>query len=535
MKFALTIGSLSTGAVGEFVKGTFHQHAATEYKTCLRAANTIDACGLGCMHEQDDGGTDADVLLKAIVNSNRGYAFVGVTGSEIGATSPSQDHGIVTLAVTENQMGAMCTKGDKHCRKGPCNPEPPSSSGPWTSININNLHREYIEGVPGYFVQHPTTDPQRENILAHMLGADALTKAEGAGDYSMQDDSYLRGIEVYNSWVDQAWDIVIPYDDSETDPLYPVYHSTNCTAWSENDYVGSCEWESPGKYWDTTMRTLKRPLYGLADDDGFVYTGDSDDTVYAHKKKDTVQTDTASWFRFGQGWSMVDVPTGFTASDVSAAVDAGSFYASTGISLSYNTTGDIVTVTADEAVSWGVTGGVGEEDASSPLAPLNITLCADGEGIVTNVNCTSSSSAVPSSTELHVDLREISGSFFFIRIQALVRTRYGITKVPTGSKTWHFELDTVPNPADVLEGRMIRATGPSRRPFVVQSSSGTEVDVVAKFGTGYGEITPDQTTVEGLVAGVDQLVSERWAWMQPIFRKVSGGRLVDLASQEILV
>jgi hypothetical protein len=56
--------------------------------------------------------------------------------------------------------------------------------------------------------------------------------------------------------------------------------------------------------WDDALRTLKRPLWGLAEDDGFVYTGDSDEPVYPHERKDTVQSDTPSWFRFGTAWQV---------------------------------------------------------------------------------------------------------------------------------------------------------------------------------------------------------------------------------------
>lgn len=471
------------------------------------------------MHQQDDSGTDADVLLTAIANSKRGYAFVGVTGNEEGALAPKHDHGLVTLLVTENQMGAMCTKGDKHC-KHPCDPAPPSGAGPWNTIDINNLHREYIQGVPGYFWQHPTTDPQREQMLAHMQ--------------SGQDN--LRGMEVYNAWEEQAWDVEMPRDDADIDPIYPVYESGDCTAWSEYQHSGSCQLHSSIQYWDSTLRALKRPIYGLADDDGFVYTGDSEDAVHKHKKKD-VQTDTPSWFRFGVAWSMVDVPNNFSAMDVSEAVDAGRFYASTGVDLSYDTSGDIISVSAGEPVVFAATGGVGDEAGASPLAALNVTLCTGSDGIVSNVGCGGAMGVPSPARELRIDLREISGSFFYVRVQALVRTRYLITSAPSSKASkWEFELSTTPNAADVMEGRPLRATGKSRRPLIVQSVDGNKVRVVKHFSTGYGEITPDQTTVTGIVGGQDQLVAERWAWMQPVFRKIAAnGRLVDYFTAEVFV
>jgi len=493
--------------VADFVKGTFHQHATQPMKSCHRAANDIDACGGDLMHKQDDGGTDADTLLAAISASGRGYDFVGLIGNEEPATDAKKKHNLVTLSVTENQIGAMCTKGDKHC-KNPCDPVPPSGSGPWTTIDINNLHREYIQDVPGYFVQHPTTDPQRDQILAQM-----------------QVDPNVRGMEVYNSWVEQAWDTVMPRDDVDIDPLHPVYQSSQCLAWGTKS---ACQLDSSMYYWDTTLRTAKRPIYGLADDDGFVYTGDSDDGDYEHGKKD-VQTDTASWFRFGQAWNMVDVPSDFSASDVSNSVDAGNFYASSGVELSYNISDTMIEVVATEPVVYGVAGGVGSAAGSDPLAALNVTLCASASDplVVTNVGCGSGQGVPPAAPRLHLDLAQVSGSFFYARVQALVRTRYPISAVPSSKSKWEFTLANTPNPSDVLEGRLLRATGDSRRPFLVQSATGNTVRVVSSFSDGWGDITPDSTTVTGIVAGQDQLVAERWAWMQPVFRKATASGLVD--------
>ena len=311
-----------------YLKGAFHQHATQPLHKCHRGAPGIDGCGPGCMHQQDDGGTDADVLLEAIINASLGYDFVGLIGNEELPTPPRREHGLPTLRVTENQMAAICAAGSsKHCKE-PCEPGLPPGSGPWrpTSPPINNLHREYIEGVPGVWVQHPTTDPERDQILAHMRsGADNL-----------------RGLEVFNSWADQAWDAEVPRSDAEIDPLYPVYRSANCTAWDpyatdpERYPEGSCTRFWGMSYWDATLRALKRPIWGLADDDGFVYTGDSDEPVYRPGRHD-VKSNGPAWFRFGVGYSMVRVPAGIgrsaTAADISKAVDRGDFYASTGIEL----------------------------------------------------------------------------------------------------------------------------------------------------------------------------------------------------------
>jgi len=355
------------------------------------------------------------------------------------------------------------------------------------------------------------------------------------------DNSMLRGLEVYNSWQQQAWDYEVPLSDAELDPLYPVYKSGDCLAWfyvAEKDHKGSCSSESPQKYWDATLQALKRPIYGLVDDDGFDYTGNSDEPIVGHKKGD-VQSNTPAWFRFGEAWNMVDVPSDFAAVDIVKAVDAGNFYGSTGIELTYDIAADSVSVVALEPVTFGVAGGVGDESSASPLSPLNVTLCLNSKGVLTNVACPAGSpNPPPRASELHLDLGSIvGGSLFYVRVQALVRTRYPIVTAPTEkAKKWEFELSEAPNPADFQEGRLIRATGgKSRRPLVVEAVSGKKVQMVKKFSVGYGEITPDQTTVTGIKAGTDQLVAERWAWMQPIFRKRSMlGELHDPFAQVLV-
>ena len=145
-----------------FVKGCFHQHAAQQMRKCLRGAD-------GVQRKQEECGTDADVLLAAVANSSRGYAFVGLMGNEQPPLPPRHDHGLVWLSSTENQMAAVCTTAGDHCPAQPCAPTPPPGGGPFkaTVPAVNNLHRQYIENVPGVFVQHPTTDPQREQVLTN--------------------------------------------------------------------------------------------------------------------------------------------------------------------------------------------------------------------------------------------------------------------------------------------------------------------------------------------------------------------------------
>jgi hypothetical protein len=485
------------------------------------------------MHEQDDGGTAANTLLKAIANSSRGYAFVGFAGNEEPGVNPTKTHGLVTLNVTENQMAAICKKGSSKRCSHPCDPIMPEGAGPWhpTVPPINNIHREYIQGVPGVFVQHPKTDPEREQILAYMT--------------SGQDN--LRGMEVFNSWVEQAWDAQVPLEEKDVDPLYP-------------QGIMSMSMD----YWDATLCALKRPIYGIADDDGFDYTGDSSETVYPHERKDTAQNDGPSWFRFGMGWSMVDVPDAksFTAADIAKAVDKGSFYASTGLELEYNTTGDVISVLATEPVVFGVTGGGGEENGTNPLAAFNLTLCADPKapGITTNVGCTKTYTASlqappppPAAQRLVLDLTALpatAGSFFFVRVQAHVRRRYPIVSAPkkkaeqgrevgvrVGEKAWEFVVKPPAGAitdkqlrddplAGIVEGTLVRvAGGEARRPFLVHSVKNMTISCISHFSDDDdGEITPESgvqgsTTIDNIVPGQNQIVAERWAWMQPIFRR----------------
>ena len=172
------LAALLSHATAVHVKGSFHQHAAQPWKKCHRATSDIDACGPGCEHEQDDGGTAADNLLKAMVASAQGYDFVGLVGNEDLPVPPKHAHGLVLLNVTENQMAAVCAKGSHKC-PAPCNPVVPRGSGPWKPANdsglgpaVNNLHRAYIEGVPGVFVQHPNTDPERDDIYGWMVSGE---------------------------------------------------------------------------------------------------------------------------------------------------------------------------------------------------------------------------------------------------------------------------------------------------------------------------------------------------------------------------
>ena len=540
--------SAASAVGGDFVKGTFHQHASQPYRRCHFAAPGIDACGPGCEREQDDGGTRADAVLRAIANASRGYAFVGLAGNEEPPTPPKQSggdrngrvHGLVWLNVTENQMAAVCNASDAgahKCPKHPCAPVVPAGSGPWrpTAPPINNLHREYIGGVPGVFVQHPQTDPERDAITAYLSSG----------------HDNVRGLEVYNSWVEQAWNATVPLlregEAEAIDALYPPYRSMAMGAW------------------DAALRALHRPLWGLADDDGFDYTGDSDETLYPHGRRDTVQTGSPAWFRFGMGFTMAQVPDAraFTAADVAAAVDEGRFYASTGLELAYDTSAPhLLLVNATEPVVFGATGGGAPQQGgphTAPMAPFNLTLCADAAdpGVVTNVGCAPPRAAAaaaaaavvyappPAARTLRVDLTALppamarQAAFFFVRVQATVRRRYPIARAPTapakGSKgaPWTFGLAAgaaaaaAAHPEDFEEGRLVRvAGGGARRPFLVLGlRSGGEVDCVSKFtDDDTGDITPESgvqgtTTIEGITAGRDELVAERWAWLQPVFRQ----------------
>eukprot|EP01052_Picozoa_sp_SAG31_P011724 SAG31_NODE_670_length_12943_cov_18.029508_8_plen_383_part_00 len=361
-------------------------------------------------------------------------------------------------------------------------------------------------------------------------------------------------------------------------------------------------------YWDATLRHLKRPVYGLADDDGFVYTGSTDEPVYKHGRHD-VQANSPAWFRFGIGYSMVQLPghIGRSAnrSEIATAIDRGQFYATTGIDLigplpdSVDSSGSTkqrgnatarasmtsmqresdlytVVVEATEAVVFGVTGGSGTAAYKTrggtpeepPLTAFNLSLCRASENvsIVTNVGCAAEghigrrSLPPPHARTLRLDLRQLAiergfvapspldmvQQVLFVRIQCFVRTRYPILAVEqTSAHDWHVIVgppltnDGRSDPPIRVEnhkcspeclarnfqpGKLLHATGGSRRPLMVQSAepihggNATRVKLVAHFSEGDGDITPDLTTLEGITPNVDQLVSERWAWLQPLFR-----------------
>ena len=144
----VSLASSRTGNV-TWLKGTFHQHATQPLKHCLYAAEDVDACGTGsCLHKQDDGGTDADVLLDAIERSGRGYDFVGLAGNEVPPATPQKEHNLTWLLVTENQMAAMCAPDpeSKHC-KNPCNPRYGSTIGMvlCTMVTLKPFHATFVK------------------------------------------------------------------------------------------------------------------------------------------------------------------------------------------------------------------------------------------------------------------------------------------------------------------------------------------------------------------------------------------------------
>ena len=327
-------------------------------------------------------------------------------------------------------------------------------------------------------------------------------------------------------------------------------------------------------YWDATLRALRRPVYGLADDDGFVYSGDSNHPAYRPWARDTAPTDGPAWFRFGMGWIVADVPTVrdaryLTAADVSRAIDAGAFYASSGLELdSYNVSDPYTLVfRAAEPCVFGATGGSGadvdgepREGSAPPLDPFNLTLCAaaggggghesgGGVAVVTNLGCVRGRGAPPAARTLVLDLRALpeaaAADLLFVRVQASVRARYRIAAdgAPSGASPdggWAFGLEARPRAEDVAEGRLVYVAGASaRRPFVVASSAGRVVRCVSHFGDDEsGEVTPNNgyqgtTSIDGIVGGVHELVAERWMWAQPVFRRrdPQSGALFDPATE----
>ena len=266
---------------------------------------------------------------------------------------------------------------------------------------------------------------------------------------------------------------------------------------------------------------------------------------------------------YGMGYSMVDVPdpANITAADVSAAVDRGKFYASTGLAVQVEQVErsavdglTVVRTETGEPVAFGVVGGAGSRDPTAPaLRAFNVTLClAKGENLtVTNLGCKPATLdgaayvAPPLAHTLRLDLSALplaaTETFFFTRVQAVARSRYSLRSVDKSNKTvWQFELGEDVVPADVVEGRLVRLTGRNNRPFVVAPSLAAAarqhpqedasrpddgssrlkrlVRVVRHFSHSDDEISPGGISLDGVEPGKDFLVSERWAWLQPVFR-----------------
>ena len=218
----------------------------------------------------------------------------------------------------------------------------------------------------------------------------------------------------------------------------------------------------------------------------------------------------------------------------------------------YNTSDEhTLTVQAREPVVFGATGGSGEAARSAPdLLPFNLTLCRskNDSDTVTNVGCEDAQGvtrAPPAAPSLIIDLRAVAQGLakdqdmFFVRVQAYVRTRFQVLAVDASAHNWHLTV-AESAAAELAEGTLVHATGASRRPLMVQeaqpaedpeganSTAGARLKLVSHFSDGDGDITPDLTTLHGIEPHVDQVVSERWAWIQPTFRsRTEGGSLRD--------
>lgn len=133
---------------------------------------------------------------------------------------------------------------------------------------------------------------------------------------------------------------------------------------------------------------------------------------------------------------------------------------------------------------FGVTGGTGVRGGNIALSPFNLTLCQSSTDNDTVVNCESTGShgggdvGPPAARRLRVDLGAVGAgpdnsshpSFFFVRVQAHVRTRYPVVAVDNSDGEWAVTVAAPPADAarDLAEGMLLRATGASRRPLVVQ-------------------------------------------------------------------
>ena len=141
--------------------------------------------------------------------------------------------------------------------------------------------------------------------------------------------------------------------------------------------------------------------------------------------------------------------------------------------------------------------------------------------------------APPLAHTLRLDLSALplaaGEDFVFTRVQAVARSRYPLVAVnSTNATVWSLELGQDPKPDDVLEGRLLRLTGRNNRPFVVQSVGATAagrplVHVVRHFSHAGSGISPAGITMDGVEPGVDHVVAERWAWLQPTFRARRNG------------
>ena len=114
--------------------------------------------------------------------------------------------------------------------------------------------------------------------------------------------------------------------------------------------------------------------------------------------------------------------------------------------------------------------------------------------------------------------REGDEDLFFTRVQAVARSRYPLMGVNQSNATvWQLELQQDPKPADVVEGRLLRVTGRSNRPFVVQSVGATAagrptVGVVSYCSYAGSGISPAGITLE-------MVWSRAWTmWWQSVGR-----------------
>jgi len=124
--------------------------------------------------------------------------------------------------------------------------------------------------------------------------------------------------------------------------------------------------------------------------------------------------------------------------------------------------------------------------------------------------------------------REGDEDLFFTRVQAVARSRYPLMGVNQSNATvWQLELQQDPKPADVVEGRLLRVTGRSNRPFVVQS-----VGATAAGCPTVGVVSYCSHAGSGISPAESRQPASLWRWCGA-GRGPCGGRALGVAPADL--